>query len=74
LQRLAERQLNGVFSYQQLYQIGYEMKLNVTNFEDFIENLNTQGFLLKKGNRTYKVRFVGLFVIVQLMCQLCVLT
>src|SRR5690554_5557058 len=55
LQRVSERSLNSVFSIQQLYQISTKMNLSVNNFEDFIDNLNTQGYLLKKGNRTYKL-------------------
>jgi len=33
-----------------------ELNIRVANFEDFIESLNYQGYLLKKGNRVYKVQ------------------
>jgi hypothetical protein len=38
-----------------MYVVAQDMQLGVPNFEDFIENLNTQNFLLKKGNRSYKL-------------------
>jgi DNA helicase MCM8 len=55
LQKIAEENLNSVFTLQQLYEISQELGIKVSNFEDFIDSLNTQNYLLKKGNRTYKL-------------------
>lgn len=55
LQQITEKTLNSVFTIQQLNTVKQEMGLNVVNFDDFIESLNNQGYLLRKGNRTYKL-------------------
>jgi DNA helicase MCM8 len=55
LQALAERTFNNLFTTQQLYQLAKDMQLRVTNFEDFVDSLNNQGYLLKKGNQVYKL-------------------
>eukprot|EP01118_Nematostelium_gracile_P001084 TRINITY_DN1109_c0_g1_i1.p1 TRINITY_DN1109_c0_g1~~TRINITY_DN1109_c0_g1_i1.p1 ORF type:complete len:629 (+),score=144.99 TRINITY_DN1109_c0_g1_i1:341-2227(+) len=55
LQMMAESNSNAVFSFQQLQQAAQKLNLNIANFEDFIENLNTQNYLLKRPGRTYKL-------------------
>ncbi len=41
-------------------QIVDEMHLDVGSFEAFIASLNNQGYLLKKGPRTYQLRTVDM--------------
>jgi len=55
LQNIVERTFNNLFTTQQLYQLGKDLGVGVKNFDDFIDSLNNQGFLLKKGNRVYKL-------------------
>lgn len=55
LQQVADKTLNPVFTYQQLFNLKQEIGLNVANFDDFIDTLNNQGYLLKKGARNYKL-------------------
>ncbi|ORY50759.1 MCM-domain-containing protein [Rhizoclosmatium globosum] len=43
------------FNYDQLHEIAKEMALRTGNFKDFVETLNHQGYLLKKGNRLYSI-------------------
>jgi len=33
-----------------------ELQLKTANFDEFVDMLNQQGFLLKRGNRVYKVQ------------------
>jgi DNA helicase MCM8 len=42
------------FSMQELQQIKERMALNVPNFREFIENLNTAGYIIKRANRLYE--------------------
>jgi DNA helicase MCM8 len=55
LQQIARETCNTRFTYQQLYQIAKEMNMRVNNFQDFLDSLNNQGYLLKKGNRVYQI-------------------
>lgn len=55
LQHIARESCNSRFTYQQLYQIAKEMKVVVSNFQEFLDSLNNQGYLLKKGNRVYQI-------------------
>lgn len=41
---------------QELYLLADDISLHVPDMETFIENLNTAGYLLKKGPRLYQVR------------------
>ncbi|KAJ3209863.1 DNA replication licensing factor mcm8 [Entophlyctis luteolus] len=43
------------FNWDQLLEIAKEIGINVANFKEFVENLNHQGYLLKKGNRLYSI-------------------
>ncbi|KAI7820418.1 MCM2/3/5 family-domain-containing protein [Gamsiella multidivaricata] len=56
LQRIALATSNNMFSYDQLYRTFQEMQLSgiTGGFQDFIDTLNHQSFLLKKGPRTYQ--------------------
>ena len=56
LQTLADRTFNNLFTSQQLYQLSKDMQLRVANFEDFLDSLNNQGYLLKKGNKVFKLQ------------------
>jgi DNA helicase MCM8 len=56
LNRISERTYNSLFSIQQMRQIAKDMRLRITNFDDFIASLNHQNFLLQKGPRVYQVQ------------------
>jgi DNA helicase MCM8 len=53
LQKLADQKSSAVFTLQELQQLAQKMKIE--NFDQFLENLNTQNYLLKKGARQYKL-------------------
>lgn len=55
LRDLHARTFNDLFTYQQLYQTATEMNIRCENFGDFLEQLNHQNFLLKKGPRVYRL-------------------
>uniref|UniRef100_A0A3B3T4H3 DNA helicase MCM8 n=1 Tax=Paramormyrops kingsleyae TaxID=1676925 RepID=A0A3B3T4H3_9TELE len=58
LNRMAERTYKTVFEYQQLRQLAMELNIQVADFEGFISGLNEQGYLLKKGPKTYQLQTV----------------
>ena len=55
LQKHSEKCGEIVFTIDQLKKVAADIKLNVPNFLDFISNLNIQGYLLKKGAKTYEL-------------------
>ncbi|KAL4623943.1 DNA helicase MCM8 [Arapaima gigas] len=58
LNQIAARTYRNVFDYQQLRQVAIELHIQVADFEGFISGLNEQGFLLKKGPKTYQLQTV----------------
>ncbi|XP_009073390.1 PREDICTED: DNA helicase MCM8 [Acanthisitta chloris] len=56
LNSIAERTYNNLFDLQQLRQVAKELQTRVPDFESFIESLNDQGYLLKKGSRVYQLQ------------------
>jgi len=46
---------NDVFEYKELVKIGKELKMNVGNFADYINELNATSLLLLKGAQKYKL-------------------
>uniref|UniRef100_A0A8C9G5M3 Minichromosome maintenance 8 n=1 Tax=Pavo cristatus TaxID=9049 RepID=A0A8C9G5M3_PAVCR len=56
LSSIAERTYNNLFDLQQLRQVAKELQIRVFDFESFIESLNDQGYLLKKGSRLYQLQ------------------
>ncbi|XP_062518421.1 DNA helicase MCM8-like [Corticium candelabrum] len=61
LNRVTERTTNSLFSVQQMRQIAKDMRLQITNFDDFIASLNCQNFLLQKGPRVYQIQTSNCF-------------
>eukprot|EP01103_Thecamoeba_quadrilineata_P010325 TRINITY_DN2192_c0_g2_i2.p1 TRINITY_DN2192_c0_g2~~TRINITY_DN2192_c0_g2_i2.p1 ORF type:complete len:637 (-),score=120.88 TRINITY_DN2192_c0_g2_i2:248-2158(-) len=53
LTKIAEKNFNTLFTLEQLRHVGEQINLQVPNFRDFIEGLNTQNYLMKKRNNTY---------------------
>jgi len=53
LTKKAEREFTTVFTMQQLYQVAQEIDLKVPSFQDFIDSLNNQNYLLKKKPGVY---------------------
>lgn len=43
---------------QELFAIAKKIQLKVENFAEFLELLNNQGYILKKGPKTYQVSIV----------------
>lgn len=56
LTRVAADTYNSLFSRDQLQQVVFDLGLNVGSFNDFLASLNNQGYLLKKGARSYQLR------------------
>ena len=55
LQRISHETSNSRFTFDNLFKIASQMRLEYDRFEDLIDTLNNQGFLLKCGNRIYKL-------------------
>ncbi|CAM1325469.1 MCM8 (predicted) [Pycnogonum litorale] len=55
LNRLSEQTSDKLFTVQQMKQLISDGRIPVKDFDDFLENLNTHGFLLKKGSNVYKL-------------------
>ncbi|XP_063172080.1 DNA helicase MCM8 isoform X2 [Candoia aspera] len=56
LHHVAERTYNNIFELHQLRQIANELNIKISDFENFIESLNDQGYFLKKGPRLYQLQ------------------
>ncbi|ORX53904.1 DNA-dependent DNA helicase and ATPase [Piromyces finnis] len=54
LEKIAEMNRNNLFTFQQLSDLGKKMGVE-GNFNDFIDTLNTQGYLIKNGAKVYKL-------------------
>ena len=59
LNRIAGETYNSLFTLQQLRGIAGDMGLRIDGFEDFVDSLNNQGYLLKKGARVYQLQTAG---------------
>uniref|UniRef100_A0A7N0VDJ5 Probable DNA helicase MCM8 n=2 Tax=Kalanchoe fedtschenkoi TaxID=63787 RepID=A0A7N0VDJ5_KALFE len=55
LNKQAELQQKDCFSISEIYSLADRIDLHVPDVDTFIENLNTVGYLLKKGPKTYQV-------------------
>ena len=51
----SECKLYFLIFFFKLSKIAQDMGLKVDNFRDFVDTLNNQGYLLKKGNRLYSL-------------------
>lgn len=60
LNQIAEETYNSLFSKQQLKEIADELNLDVGSFEAFLSSLNNEGYLLKRGPRSYQLRTVDM--------------
>jgi len=49
LQKISSSEIKSIFTYQELQQVAKSIHLQIANFEDFIDILNTQAHLIKKG-------------------------
>uniref|UniRef100_A0A673HN88 DNA helicase MCM8 n=1 Tax=Sinocyclocheilus rhinocerous TaxID=307959 RepID=A0A673HN88_9TELE len=58
LNKLAERTNKSMFEFQELRQLAKDLQIQVVDFEGFIGALNEQGYLLKKGHRTYQLQTI----------------
>ncbi|XP_030638296.1 LOW QUALITY PROTEIN: DNA helicase MCM8 [Chanos chanos] len=58
LNQVAERSRKTLFETQELRQLAKELQIQVVDFEGFISVLNEQGYLLKKGNKTYQLQTI----------------
>ena len=46
---------NNKFSTDEMYKIANDMNLSFTNFQDLLDSLNNQAYILKKGARLYQL-------------------
>ena len=60
LERVAEQTAQSTFTQQALFQIARDLHLPIPNLAEFIQSLNYQGYLLKRGNNSYKLMSAGL--------------
>lgn len=56
LVRIAEDTYNTLFSMAQLREIGNKIGIRVDSFPDFIQKLNNENYLLKKGPSVYELK------------------
>ncbi|MEN2500403.1 MAG: DNA replication licensing factor mcm8, partial [Marteilia pararefringens] len=54
----AEIQNKKLFSYNELLEVAQSAKVDTFDFKNFIDTLNTQGFILKKGNNLYQIQTI----------------
>jgi len=59
LNRIAYQTSNNRFSYEQMHNIATDMNLNFDSFQDLLDTLNNQGYLLKKAARLYQLATAG---------------
>ncbi|KAJ1647776.1 hypothetical protein LPJ64_000876 [Coemansia asiatica] len=55
LHRISEDTYNNMFTYSMLLTIASDMGLRFTNFNDVIDKLNNQNYLIKKAHKTYQL-------------------
>ncbi|OIT35984.1 PREDICTED: probable DNA helicase MCM8 isoform X2 [Nicotiana attenuata] len=55
LHKQSESQQKDCFSISEIYSLADRIALNVPDIDTLVDNLNTVGHLLKKGNKTYQV-------------------
>ncbi|XP_062863189.1 DNA helicase MCM8 [Trichomycterus rosablanca] len=58
LNQIAERTHKTLFEVQDLRQIAKQLQVQVVDFEGFVSALNEQGYLLKKGHKTYQLQTI----------------
>lgn len=44
-----------IFEFQEIYNLADRIGLRVPDIDTFVDNLNSVGYLLKKGPKTYQV-------------------
>lgn len=52
---MSENTYKSLFSIDELRQLGKQIGLQITDFGDFIDSLNHQGYLLKKSSKIYQL-------------------
>ncbi|KAJ1909377.1 DNA replication licensing factor mcm8, partial [Tieghemiomyces parasiticus] len=60
LQKVADETYNDTFTLQQLRQEAQRINLNCKDFQDFVDALNNQNYLLKKGPKSYRLTTANL--------------
>ncbi|KAJ2001090.1 DNA replication licensing factor mcm8 [Coemansia thaxteri] len=55
LHQVYEEEYNNMFTFDMLFKIATEMRLKFNHFQDLVDKLNHQGYLIKKGPRTYQL-------------------
>ncbi|KAJ2721935.1 hypothetical protein GGI07_003639 [Coemansia sp. Benny D115] len=55
LHKISEETYNNMFTFTMMHSIATEMGLRFTNFNDIVDKLNNQNYLIKKANRTYQL-------------------
>ncbi len=56
LNKLSEQKGYAVFTTDELKKVSTSMGLSILDFPAFIDGLNTQGYLLKKGPQAYALQ------------------
>ncbi|XP_064079560.1 DNA helicase MCM8-like [Macrobrachium nipponense] len=55
LQRMSDNTYKSTYSLDELRQLAKQLNMKVGDFRDFVESLNHQGYLLKKGSNIYQL-------------------
>jgi DNA helicase MCM8 len=55
LTKHSEKNGNSIFTFQELLTFSNQNNFNFENFENFIDKLNNNGYLIKKGYKTFKL-------------------
>ena len=61
LQRASRQSGSSLFTMQALRELADQMGLRVPSFEAFVESLNVNNVLLKKGNKQYQFAMAGMY-------------
>ncbi len=59
LTKISHQTANNRFTYDMLYSIAKDRHFEVQSFQDFIDSLNNQGYLLKKGPKVWQLSTMG---------------
>ncbi|KAJ2552588.1 DNA replication licensing factor mcm8 [Coemansia sp. RSA 1933] len=55
IKRISEETYNNTFTFSMMHSIATEIGLRFSNFQDVIDKLNNQNFIIKKGPRSYQL-------------------
>ncbi|KAI9500629.1 MCM8 protein [Coemansia spiralis] len=55
LHKISEETYNNIFTFSMMQSIATEMQMQFNNFQDVVDRLNNQNYIIKKGPRSYQL-------------------